>query len=666
MIDDQKFCPVSGLQVPSKDLSFEKKLDDMSEHLDWAQKNVEQLTMNHEPCPLNIIISEVLAKVSHDKVMRVRRRNMAWFRKMLRSTAQEKWEVLSSLDEHVRDVLSSVGDEPVNIPMLELLSRELKYEDGPSTNNDIKNGFPLIGHIPTVSSAKEHSVRCPLKTESEVRSLASNVFRKTVRKPKVTKENCSHFEKVFDQTIAEVKAKRMSDLKEVSCDDHNKRSFPVTGRFPVLQTTSTGAPKVRPVDDFAKSLINDLTKVDGKISVGRVSDIVHTAEVLVRNGVTCLSFLKADFKSAYRICPIKMAHLKWADTVVFCPRTGKFFLSKQYSMPFGAVGAVYAWDRVADMLTYYLSVLLLLPLSRFVDDLFCCIPTRDAKIVRHMMVEVVHSLGFVLDPDKTPVPGPRQIILGVDVLYQKTERRGVTSHSVKVRVDPLKAQFWLSIVRECIRDNCLTPDLAAKMAGRLGFISFAVLGPLGANRIFHLYKRVYDQSDNQVDLTPELLEEMTWWCVYLTKNNLVTLPLDDRKEPAILMTDAEGDGRIGAVLSVNDQVSWFRNRAVKPKGLVDRKTQIIPFEALAVKQALAKFKHRLLCRKLVLFVDNQSVLGALRKGRSRAPDVHLILREILTSQESGQIRIYPYWVPSALNIADGPSRGHALPFGREV
>ncbi len=224
-LKNQKFCPVSGFLIPNKDLSFKEKLDYMSEHLDWAQANVHELSKSKEPCPMNIIISEVLAKVSHDKVMRVRRRNMAWFREMVRSTVQSKWEVLSSLDEHVRDVLSSVGDEPVNIPLLELLSEELKYRDGPSTNRDIKGGFPLIGHIPTVSSAKKHEVRTPSMSVREVQSMSDGVFRKTVKTPRVTEENFDHFEKVFDQTIAEVKAKRMADLREVSQSDMSGREY---------------------------------------------------------------------------------------------------------------------------------------------------------------------------------------------------------------------------------------------------------------------------------------------------------------------------------------------------------------------------------------------------------------------------------------------------------
>ncbi len=40
------------------------------------------------------------------------------------------------------------------------------------------------------------------------------------------------------------------------------------------------------------------------------------------------------------------------------------------AMPFGVVGAVYAWDRLGSAITAILFDLLLVPCIRYVDDLF--------------------------------------------------------------------------------------------------------------------------------------------------------------------------------------------------------------------------------------------------------------------------------------------------------
>ena len=106
-------------------------------------------------------------------------------------------------------------------------------------------------------------------------------------------------------------------------------------------------------------------------------------------------------------------------------------------------------------------------------------------------------------------------------------------------------------------------------------------------------------------------------------------------------------------------------RQVKLK-LSTRATQIVPYEALAVLQALSTWRHRLVGRQVVLFTDNSSVLGCVQKGRSRAEDVHEIISLTLSLLEQSHIKLYSFWVPSSLNIADVPSRGMSLPFGTEV
>ena len=173
-------------------------------------------------------------------------------------------------------------------------------------------------------------------------------------------------------------------------------------------------------------------------------------------------------------------------------------------------------------------------------------------------------------------------------------------------------------------------------------------------------------------MSPQLKEEVQWWSGYLSRNKLVTIPLElTQRPPCVLYTDATGKGGTGAVLSLCGQVQWFRStvfRTLKTRNIVltSRETQVIPYEALAVLQAVMTFKHFLVGKHVVLFIDNGSVLGSVRKGRCRSPDVHHIIRLILNELESVHAKVHPFWVPSSLNIADVPSRGEALDFGTEV
>ena len=91
--------------------------------------------------------------------------------------------------------------------------------------------------------------------------------------------------------------------------------------------------------------------------------------------------------------------------------------------------------------------------------------------------------------------------------------------------------------------------------------------------------------------------------------------------------------------------------------LNQRETQIIPLEVIAPFIATLAFRAELGGCSLIAFVDNQSGLGSLKKGRSHASDIHEIVQECLDTLEGLHARPQWLWVPSCLNIADYPSRG---------
>merc|ERR1712185_45606 len=92
------------------------------------------------------------------------------------------------------------------------------------------------------------------------------------------------------------------------------------------------------------------------------------------------------------------------------------------------------------------------------------------------------------------MPSSVQVILGVEIKFCCVLRRKKRSYSIKVRIDPKRAEHWFHIVQQVLSDGVLSPDLAMKMAGRFSFVAYAVLGPVGASHIVHLYRRCHDLS----------------------------------------------------------------------------------------------------------------------------------------------------------------------------
>ena len=140
-----KFCPVTGICIPLKDVQIKDKIPHMREHMEWVSKNSDSLVKDTEPSPLVQIVSRVLAKCPHDQVMRTREKNVQWFRGAVQRHGDDRYIALSDLDEHVRDVLSSVGELPVHLPLLSELTDVLEIEGGHETVRDLAEGFPLVG-----------------------------------------------------------------------------------------------------------------------------------------------------------------------------------------------------------------------------------------------------------------------------------------------------------------------------------------------------------------------------------------------------------------------------------------------------------------------------------------------------------------------------------------
>ena len=75
---------------------------------------------------------------------------------------------------------------------------------------------------------------------------------------------------------------------------------------------------------------------------------------------------------------------------------------------------------------------------------------------------------------------------------------------------------------------------------------------------------------------------------------------------------------------------------------------------------LTRSRHGRRCKMLVI-TDSQVVLGTFRKGRSSSPGLLYLARRLAAFSLGYQVRLALRYVPSARNLADGPSRGTRFP-----
>ena len=90
--------------------------------------------------------------------------------------------------------------------------------------------------------------------------------------------------------------------------------------------------------------------------------------------------------------------------------------------------------------------------------------------------------------------------------------------------------------------------------------------------------------------------------------------------------------------------------------LQDRKTQIMPLEALAILQCFVVFGSRFTGRDILLFVDNQAVCAGVAKGACSSADCARIISACHLLWAKMGCRVWIEWIPSDDNPSDGLSR----------
>ena len=559
---------------------------------------------------------------------------------------------LASAPLHVRQVLNAASPKGGHPALLHWCLQQIKWHDA-DLITDLLDGFPLVGHIPVDSSARLKTVRSPKLTVDELLDKVESLRSRALERHGLHADPETDGT-IFTLTTDEVDLKRMSTPRP----PHGRQLL--TRRFGVWQTDSKGRLKLRCIDDFAESLINDTTLIDRAIRMGRVSDLVDVISILESTSRD-LRLLKSDFSAAYRGCPIKTSHLRFASVLVR-DASGTLHQTRLRAMPFGAVAAVYAWDRLGGAIQAILQRMFLIPCSRYVDDLFWADFSDCSDQGRQMALDVVSHLGFTLAVDKTPPASDCQEVLGIQIRLQ--ERSGALS--VDVQVEPRKLQLWALNISEVVKLGRMDFKSAEKLIGRLSFAAWAIWGPPAWARLRGLHSFLQQGAGI---ITPEVIADFTWWQQRLVASqSLEIIPRSFMSEPYVIYTDAEGSSGVGIVICTPSVSRWVGCRVPEAvsKLLMSRTTQIFAYETLAVWAALHIFGRQLQDRQVLFFIDNTSSLASVRKGSTRSPDVHTIIGAIWDILAKFGIKATFRWVPSKLNLSDPPSRDKPPAVGSQL
>jgi hypothetical protein len=459
-----------------------------------------------------------------------------------------------------------------------------------------------------------------------------------------------------------------------------------------------GVPKgvdgVRPCDDETQSGVNSAftarhvlvnCPVDFPAAVARA--FFDEGQALDPPSQSPIGAAREDVPSAYRIAPSSSPEL--TVVAIVSPKSGLLFFFLVRGMNFGLSAAALQFCRLPAFLVGVARRLFACPSDYYIDDL----QILETELSRGVSTGLLgldefpgsahSSFKSVSDIIALPLSCPKRITwtqdsiaLGVQTLLESAHLNG----DVRQRVAPSTRAKALALAAGALVSNSLSPLDASSLRGKFGF----VLGLSSAARgvLSSVGMRQYAVCSSPVDgLLWALDDDLRGALSFIVE--LFEGDLPDRvffgprqsRSPLVSISDASwvpplppstiGSGRVAFVVFVPGIDFVFWAAADVPFEVMSRlhvfrqrTTHIIPLEAIALVSPLfcPELSIYFQDSDVLYFADNTTVNACAVKGYSSAPDVARFISAWSLRGAAFNVRSWIHYVPSALNIADAPSR----------
>ncbi len=554
-----------------------------------------------------------------------------------------------------------LGAKPRTVAM-RVLQEDLNIEDK-FVPDACLQGLPILGRAEESEFFDPFEVRPDLSWEEFHDSLAVT-RKKNLEKVKKMAESGSPelAQAIYQKTLKEVSKGTMGPSMTLE-DVHKKYKglYNIVPSFGLEQgQDEKGAVKYRRIDDHTACGNNRVAHRLQKIPMTMVDYIGALVKAVAARTEDELELTSEDMEGAYRQIALRPDHVRYSITAVYNPNTKSVSLHEMYGQPFGAGHAVPNFCRVSEGLSRCLGCLFTLAIDHFFDDFFLVDLQANMETASFCLREGFRSLGFELDPEKSQPPSQVIAILGVIFNTQALhlEKR------LLVQAKPLRVQNMFVMIDKVLKEDCLTPSVAASLFGKFQFLCSTLFGKLGRCCTGAVRKRQYSIL-GETTVTPELR-----FSLLLMKDFLRLCPsrrvLLQQDPPVIIYTDASDVPNrnprqvLGAViydpLRESLQYSWSE----LPPALLDqwdvRESYMGQLELLAALFGLRLLPEVVTTRQIIVFIDNDSAASNLVRGYSKISDSSLIVGEFWLAAASLNADVYCDRVSSKSNLADAPSR----------
>jgi len=552
-----------------------------------------------------------------------------------------------SLDPAMQGILA-----PKRLLLWKEMMAHYKYPDC-EVFDEVVSGTKLSGVVPAVPSL-EACFKPAKLTEPELASTARAARIGLLRSVR------SSGDPFID---SEVYRKTLEELENGWLDGpHDPESLPedtvISRRFGILQS-SGDASKVRLIDDFSASGVNSTVQVNSCTKLHTLDVAAALILKLLRESHAASWVGKTiDLSAAYRQLGVASGS-RWVSFIaVYDPssRTPKIFAMR--ALPFGASRSVYSFLRVAHSLWWLGCVALKLPWTNFFGDFITLARSEESASVEVVTRQFFRLLGWGISEGEKDLPFSEKFrALGIEVDLSDWSSGVARFANTSKRTAEL-----VPTIKTVLESRTLPHQAALALRGRMQFAHAQLWGRASKLCLNAVTAHAYSGDGPEISrhLMPfvQSLEESKpreislWWDVPFF------LFTDASFEP----TDAGWPCGIGGVLvgPSGEQISAISlcldMSDLECLGYPSRSTVIFEAELLALIVCFKIWKRHLRHRPCVMYIDNNATRDVSISGRARTAPASDLVAELLMLEDRNCTNTWFARVPSASNLADGPSR----------
>ena len=379
-------------------------------------------------------------------------------------------------------------------------------------------------------------------------------------------------------------------------------------------------------------------------------DFSEAIQLCIKHGKGC-KIAKSDMKSAFRNMGIRKKDWKYLVMKATSPIDGKTYYFIDKCLPFGASISCSHFQRFSNAIKHIVRYRTKMDLVNYLDDfLFAALLKLLCNNQVKEFLEVCDLIKFPVSLEKTYWASSYMTFLGMLI--------DTVNQCVAIPIE--KIQKARNLINEVLlkKSKKVTLNQLQKICGFLNFLGKCII----PGRAFTRRLYVYTANDklkphHHIKVNAEMRADLTMWLSFLDHPTVCNRPFLDFSKTLIadeldMYSDASGKLGMGALC----QSDWMY--ILWPKEFLKRcKPSIEYLELFGVVAGVLAWIHRFKNRRIVLFCDNESVVGMINLTTTSCKNCMVLIRILVFKGLIENVRIFAKHIAGTKNeLADNLSR----------